>query len=182
MRLVPELVTPPSGPVVPVWQLMDHCRVDGDLEGDYLMTLQEAAVAYLEGWRGVLGRAILPQTWRQEFAGWGDLRLALPDVDPATVEVEGFDQDDEPLAATEVQISSDEQGWWVTATGPDVARVRVTYDCGLPADQLPRAQLIVKMLVGHWYANREAVVVGMPSGTVPLAAQSLITSLRKVPV
>lgn len=48
-----------------------------------------------------------------------------------------------------------------------------------PADEsqmafTPDVQQAILLLVGHWYANREAVVVGQTSQQVPLAFERLL--------
>ncbi len=56
----------------------NHLRVDhDDDEGDLISALIKAATAYLDGYAGILGRALATQTWRQDFAGFAD-RLPLP--------------------------------------------------------------------------------------------------------
>lgn len=67
----PVLVTPPADPVVSLSDLKDHLRVDADDENDLIEALEQAAVAHLDGWHGILGRAIMAQVWSQSFATSG---------------------------------------------------------------------------------------------------------------
>ncbi len=38
------------------------------------------------------------------------------------------------------------------------------------------------LLIGHWYENRQAVVLGTPPSEVPFAVKALLDIRRKVPV
>jgi uncharacterized phiE125 gp8 family phage protein len=170
----PVLIGAPSEPVVAIADLLLHLRIDGAEESALVETLGQAAEAHLDGWTGVLGRAILPQTWRQDFTGWGDLRLAQPDVASAVVTYRDADGVFQPVDAV---VQSDLRGPYLCVSGPSTDLVRVEYICGLPARQLPVAQVLVKLLVGHWYANREAVVVGVNASELPMGVTALITAL-----
>lgn len=173
--MTPVLAVPPAAAVVEIADLRAHLRITHS-DDDYLLAgLLAAAVAHLDGWKGVLGRAILTQQWREEFETWGDLRLALPDVSAAVVTY--LDAAGASFAAASSKLDRDVIGWFVTAAGPSAARVVVTYTCGLPAEQLPAVRLIIKMLVGHWYDNRNAVD-GIAMAELPLAVQSLANPLR----
>lgn len=49
-----------------------------------------------------------------------------------------------------------------------------------PAGAMERHAML--LLIGHWYANREAVTVGASGSEVPLAATELLCFNRKWPV
>ncbi|MEH7827111.1 head-tail connector protein [Gemmobacter denitrificans] len=170
----PVLVTAPTDPVVALEDLKLHLRVDHDDEDDLIEALQAAAVAHLDGWKGVLGRAIKAQTWRQEFTSSETARLALPDVSAITAT--GYDAEGETVAVT-TTLKSDYRGHYVEVTGP-YDTVRIDYTCAMAAQQLPAAQAAVKLLVGHWYENRESVVIGQSVSNLPLAVEALVTAMR----
>ena len=52
----------------------------------------------------------------------------------------------------------------------------VTVTCAMPAEKLPSVQAAVKLLVGHWYLNREATGKGMAEQ--PFAVRALLEPLR----
>ncbi len=55
--------------------------------------------------------------------------------------------------------------------------VRVQYDSGF--DDIPLAcKQAVLLLVGHWFANREAVTVGNIVSNVPLTVEALLSPFR----
>lgn len=171
--MILSLITPPESPAVTLSELKAHLRLDHTDEDDLIAALGAAAEGMLDGWRGVLGRAIMPQEWRQEFAEWGELSLALPDVE--SIEVTYLDQTgaEQPASASELRRTV--TGYVVVASGPDTSRVFVNMVCKMGQQHLAVVKAAIKMLVGHWYQNREAVSTAMAD--VPLSARTLIDTL-----
>lgn len=93
-----------------------HLRVDHDDQDDLITAQIKAATAYLDGYAGILGRALVTQTWRQDFAGFAD-RLALP-VSPviAIVSVSYFDGGNvmQTLDASIYDLFADARGVYLT--------------------------------------------------------------------
>lgn len=175
--MIPVLVTPPIDPVCDLPRLKEYRKLqDIGVEDALLESLEAGAVGYLDGWRGVLGRAIKPQTWSQEYPRWGDLALALPDV--TNFSVEGFDVDGGSVAATESELIVGAGGPVVRASGASVTRVVVSYTVEMPAQQLRTAEVIVLLMVANWFEHREGNVIGMSVQEQPMAVSTLINSLR----
>lgn len=168
-------VTAPTRKVVETKDLCDWLRVTSEDERAVIESLEAAAVGHLDGWGGVLGRAIRSQVWKQEFAGWGDLRLAMPDVSAIVVTAE--DGDGDAVTASRADLRQDACGPYVITEGPSAARVFVEFTCGLPAQRIPAVQTIVKTLVAHWFRNRESVG-DAAMAEIPLSAAALIDQLR----
>lgn len=164
----------PTVPVVSIEELRTALRKTSSIEDDLVVALEAAAVAHLDGYDGVLGRAIMPQKWRQDFDGWGDLRLALPDVSAVTVTAKSPTGVD--VAPDAVELRRDGGGWIVFCSGPAVASVSVEMTVALPEAKLPAVKAAVKMLVGHWYVSREAA--GGALSEIPLGVSALIAPLR----
>lgn len=81
----PILVTKPSARPVLVETVREVCRVDDDVSDARLEDLIDVATAEFDGYGGCLGRALIKQTWRQDFLGaCGAYRLPFPDVDEAS--------------------------------------------------------------------------------------------------
>lgn len=167
-----ELVTAPTALPVTVQEISEYLRLDTRDEEYTVATLLNAAVAWIDGPFGVLGRAVMPQTWRQVFECYGKNYLALPDVLSATGEY--LDENDVWQAAT-VALDRDGDGWFVEIESPATAAksYRVDYVCALPAAQLPTVVMALKMLVAAWFENR------IGSGEVPPAVTWLISPLRR---
>ena len=164
------LITPPVGPVVALPDLKAHCRVDHSDEDAVLVALEQAAVAYLDGWGGVLGRAIKPQTWRWEVDHWGDFLLPLLDVSAVTVTY--FDAAGVEHPATTVTLRQASGRTVVAIDGPDTDRIHIDMTASLNPRYLPTVQMIVKLIVATWHDDRAA--------DIPPAAHSMIGSVRQV--
>jgi uncharacterized phiE125 gp8 family phage protein len=76
MRFAPERLAPLPALPVSLAEAKAYCRSE-DAEDAIVEGLISAAVDTLDGPSGTLGRCLMPQTWRQPFAGFCD-RLALP--------------------------------------------------------------------------------------------------------
>lgn len=166
---IPVRTTPPQGPVVSTADLRAHLRVDGTDEDELIAALEKSAVAMLDGYRGRLGRCILEQQWSVTFGEAGTFRLPLPDV----FEVVAENPSGDPVVAT---LAQDAIGSVVTITAPAM----VTMTAKLPEDALDTVRIAVKMLVGHWFENREAVTSGASDTALPLTFRSLVGTISRM--
>jgi uncharacterized phiE125 gp8 family phage protein len=69
--LRPVLVTAPSALPVSLAEVKSALRVDGGDSDADLQRLIKSAVAHYDGWSGILGIALVAQTWRQDFNCFG---------------------------------------------------------------------------------------------------------------
>jgi uncharacterized phiE125 gp8 family phage protein len=190
--LAPVLVTAPASAIVTVAEAKAHMAVD-HVEDDALIgSLIDAATAHLDGWTGVLGRALVTQTWRQSFPCFQDmLRLRLGPV--ASITSVGYV---DPARATQTASSSlytllaDDLGafvwlkegatWPSTIDEPDA--VTVTYVAGVAAAAVPKAiRQAILLLAGQWYRSREATG-DVAAVELPFAVSALIAPYRRVGV
>ena len=171
----PYLITPPAQPIVTVEDMRAHLRVTGEAEDVLLAQYIAAATAYLDGWKGVLGRAVMRQTWAEQYDSFGELRLSLPDVVSATVSA--VDGDGNAVTVTKQALKQDFQGFYVDTDGATAETVTVQYVVAMPTQQAFTVQMIVKLLVGNWYENR-AAASEIALSEVPMAAQMLLQSMR----
>ena len=168
--MTPTLVTAPTAELITVDEMRAHLRVDAGDEDPLITMMTAGAVAYLDGYRGVLGRAIMPQTWSEKFEGSGPYRLSMPDASAVTVTADGG-------AVTGATVTVDALGPLVSLpSGLSPTEAVVEYTCALPAEQLPAVRMAVMLLVGHWFANRESV--GERGQEIPLGFDMLISSMR----
>jgi uncharacterized phiE125 gp8 family phage protein len=192
----PVRTVAPVGQPVTLAEAKAQCRVDHSDEDALLTSLIAAAVAHLDGYGGVLGRAILTQTWRQDFdgfAGVGDLRLRLPMPAASVASVTYVDAEGQTqtLASGLYALRRDAVGSFVEpaygegwpATRSQTASVSVTFTAGYggAADVPQPIKQAILLLVGHWYANREAVTSD-PATPLPLGVEALIAPRRVVGV
>lgn len=186
-RYAPVLVKAPATLPVTLEQAKTHCRVDGTDEDEFISSLIAAATGYLDGWSGILGRCLVTQTWRQDFDRLErELRLPMPAASIVSITY----VDATGLASTfkvpTHALKADELGSFVDieCTGlPAPAantRVGVTFVAGSAPEEVaaPIRQALL-LLVGHWYANREAVAQ-TTFKELPMAVSSLLAPYRRV--
>ena len=169
-----------------------HLRVEADLtEFDALISgLIATATQHFDGYSGVLGRALVTQSWRQDFCGFSG-RMGLPLAPAASItSVAYFDGSNvtQTLASSVYGLFADARGpyvglkpdqtWPSSYSRPDA--VSVTFVAGQDAaDVDPRAKTAIMMLVASWFERREAV--GSEALTeIPFGVQALIAPLRRV--
>lgn len=90
-RFAPERLRPLPALPVTLAEAKAYCRSE-DAADAIVEGLISSAVETLDGPSGTLGRCLMPQTWRQPFAGFRD-RLPLPVPALAVAEVAYLDSD-----------------------------------------------------------------------------------------
>lgn len=188
--LTPSLITPPAAdkPLVSLVEAKKHCNVDHGDDDDLITGLIVAATAWLDGYSGVLGRALVNQTWRLNLECWPACRIRLPLAPVSTIsEITYWDTAnvEKPLAATNFQLVEDALSpaiqWTRDAAlpslfeRPDAINVRFVAGYGPNVADVPETiRLAARMLVAFWYANREA------TDEIPKAVIVLTTPFRRV--
>ena len=62
-------------------------------------------------------------------------------------------------------------------------RIYLSTDEGITAETMTNLEKAAcLLLIGHWYENRQAVVLGTPPSEVPFAVKALLDIRRNVPV
>lgn len=173
--MTPELVTAPTTPIVSLEDFREHLRLDSHDEDFLASALLKAATAMVDGWNGILGRAVMAQTWRETFSAFGVMRLAMMDVQSAVVQYLDASDVWQTVPGT---VGRDDGGWYVEASDPGApwTSIRVDYVCAMPADKVPAVALAVKILGAHFFENRSS------AGDVPMAVTALLAPLRAVGV
>jgi uncharacterized phiE125 gp8 family phage protein len=188
----PILKVPPAATPISLAEAKAQIRVTHTDEDPLITTLIEAATAHLDGNKGVLGGVALEnQTWRQDYESFADqMRLPLLPVVNVT-SVSYYDEADveQILAGSNYQLLGDELGAYVAlvagASWPVVsgreAPVNIIAVYGHAGATPAPLKAAIKLLVAHWYQNREAV----DSNTLqdlPIAVDRLIAPYRRVRV
>jgi uncharacterized phiE125 gp8 family phage protein len=192
------LITPPDDAVLTLAEVRDHCRVDdGDTSPNTrLAALIAAATAYLDGGAGVLGRALLPQTWEWYGRTWPRQLPLPPTIEVLSVKYLDMAGEEQTLAADQYRViyGTTAAGatlwpaigatWPDTDLAPDAVRVRFTAgyeptDASPPVSMVPLAvRQAMLLMVGHWYENRSEVVVGTSAVPLPLGVAELLAPYR----
>lgn len=192
--LLPVRTSPPAEALLSVADAKAHLRVDGSDHDAYVQALVAAAEARLDGFAGVLGRALVTQTWRRSFDCFPDGRLQRLPLGPLQ-SVSSLTYYDTAGSSQTFSASSyhgvtdaigpaivldDDATWPAIDDRPDA--ITVTWVCGYGAASAVPGPIIqaARLLVGHWFENREAVNVGNIVSHLPLAVDSLIAPYRAV--
>lgn len=191
----PVLVTPPATRILSFDDLDKHIRLDGDTDEQSLIeSYILAAEAYLDGWTGILGRALITQTWRQDFDGfYRVLRLPLFPVQSVTsVTYEDEAGDTQTVDDGNYQLLRDSLGDYVLfnelysfpTVQDDGPAVHVTYVAGHgnAADVPEPIRQAMRLMVCDWYESRSSAIYGATATSLPMAVtvDRLVAPWRRV--
>lgn len=184
------VITAPTLLPVSVENMKKHLNEPSDTQ-DALIESYIASAA--EEWESKTQHALMLQTREEtldEFPASGWIRLDYPPI--VSIEsIKYFDADgiEQTLSSASYRLdrrAHNESGWVVLGansawpqTYDMINAISVRYVCGYPdAESVPhRARQWVRMVVGHWYANREAVNIGNISGKLDFV-DSLLDGFR----
>lgn len=205
----PVLVTEPT--ITPI--TLDEAKAALDIEypdkDSLIRGLIAAATAHLDGWSGILGRALCEQTWRQDYDcfPWYDpayrlsgsfgsrLRLPLsPVISVGSVKYTDSNDVEQTISNSNYSVLTDELGTYVqfgynfsfpTPKQFMPAAVRVQYLAGdATVEKAWSGPVAIKqamlLLVRHWYDNPSAIIVGQTIAEVPFAVGALLGPYRRV--
>jgi uncharacterized phiE125 gp8 family phage protein len=180
-----RLTTAPASEPLTLAELKLHCRLEGSYtDEDDLLT------AYLATARGLVEkhseRGLIAQTWTLYLDCFPqEIELRKCPVSSATVAITYTDTDGATQTLATDQYRVDHRGeparihpaygvaW--PSTRNESNAVAVVFSVGytsVPAE----ACMAIKLLVGHWYRNREAV--GQVGSEIELAYMSLVESIK----
>ena len=159
-----------------------HLRVDHNDDDGLIGAFIAAATDYLDGPDGVLGRSLLPQTWREK---WDAFRPTFPLRFGPVGEIVSMTYTDSSGA---LQTIIDARlvvslGVWRVAPAlggswPSGSDVSIEYEAG-SADVPAPLKVAILLHVGSLYENRESIS-DKPMSVVPLAYEMLIMPYRRV--
>jgi uncharacterized phiE125 gp8 family phage protein len=189
----PRRTVAPAEPLLTLQEVKTHLRIDHEEEDAYLEGLIQAAAEHLDGRAGILGRALVSQTWVQEWDGFPAcrrLRLPLPDIQSVAItylDASGMGQtlseDDYHVthdARSGLVVLDDAASWPSTADRPDAVTATMVAGFGA-ADDVPRPIRTAALIaLAHWYKTREAVNIGNIVNEMPLSVDALAAPYRMV--
>lgn len=182
----------PSAALIPVSEARSQVRWDDndDPEVDANLTLLIGAVmSHLDGAGGILGRALVSQTWADTASGFpvGDgFPVALAPL-ISVAEITYYDADNIRRIFDPGSYSAHSRfdggyikraasvSWPATFVRDDAVTVTYVAGYGGAATDVPAAiRLAGLMLVAHWFQNREAVLTGTISASLPIGIERLL--------
>lgn len=189
-----SMVTAPAIEPVTLQEAKAHLRVDDNSENELIDSLRVAAREYVENFTS---RKLITQTWDLKLDAFpcGNC-LDLPFAPVASVssisyiDTAGTTQTwassnytvDAPSGAFAMpgRITPAYQVIW-PATRNVINAVTVRFVVGYGATVYTVPYLLraaIKLLIGHWYANREPVAVGTITSDIPQTVQAMLWSFK----
>lgn len=169
-------------------------RVQHTADDTLINSLIADATDYMDVPNGAIGKALIDQTWTLSVPradGWERIELPVTPVQSIT-SITYYDADNvqRSLPVSDFQLYGDEDKAWIEAK-PNVNwptvydrldAITVTFVAGFGANSTAVPNSIrraIRLLVGHWYENRTASIVGTSAQELPLAVQNLVALNRK---
>lgn len=189
VQVTAPAIKPVTSTEVKAWLDIGYTDKDSVITG-----LIAAATAHLDGWTGILGRALCEQTWRQDFDRFNRcMRLPLaPVISITSIKYDDASDAETTVSSSEYVLLNDDLGPYVrfldTYAFPQIhdqrPAVRVTYLAGYPTvagawsgpEDIKHA---MALLIRHWFDNPTAVVVGVTAQALPHAVDALLAPHRR---
>lgn len=195
MYLKPVRTIAPAAELVTLLEVKQHCRVELLSPDDdaVLTSLIAAATAWIDGYSGVLGRALINQTWKLNLSCWPACKIRLPLAPVSTItSIKYYDTTNLQQTLDMANYSLQEDALspmaaWIKDASlaslferPDAIEVLFVAGYGAAASNVPEAiRTAAKMLVATWFENREATIVGTNAQAIPFAVDALLGSFRR---
>ena len=181
----PFRVEAPQGVLV-TWDDEDGLAVQCSLETTderrgLVEGFERAAVAFLDGYTGRLGRCILRQKWALPLIGNPEA-VFLPFPDCREFAIEQRDDQGAWSPVDGVTVTRMEDYALLVDLPPDQTGLYLTCWAGWEtAEDVPEnLKQAVRLLVAHWFDNRAAVATGQTPHHAPLAVDAMIAPLVHV--
>lgn len=177
----PKLTNAPAA-IVELADVKKQLRAPFSDDDAYITSLITAAQYHVEGWQGWLGRCFMSQTWTQKFDEFQYIIQApFPDLISAVVKYFDVNGDEQTIDAANYHVLDHEICFKPIYSFPTLEddrpnAISIAWTHGVSTVP-PDVKLAVKMLVAHWYENREAVVPNerrVEYDQVPLAFKSIL--------
>lgn len=178
-------------------EIKAHARVEDDQvdEDGLLMTYYRAALAHLEGEDGILGRALLTQTWdlRMDRFPWSDSMPILVPLSPlasvTSITYTDTDGTSQTWAASKYDVDANSEpgrivpsyGESYPATRDEIDAVTVRFVAGYGAARasVPEPiRLALLALTAHWYEERVPIITGTIVSRTPFHVDQLVAPYR----
>ncbi|MDJ0922114.1 MAG: head-tail connector protein [Henriciella sp.] len=184
-------MTPPPAALMTEAEARRQCVIDDDSEDDILAGLIATATGYLEAEHGILGRALITQTWRVRFPcvpAEAVVELPYPPIKSIEavkyIDTDGVEQTFAPenygmhASRSKSFVALNPSASWPVAAGHWPFSIEFVAGYGDEATDVPDGIVhAAKLLVSHFYENREATT-DLPLRDLPLGVQMLLAPFR----
>lgn len=190
--LIPARTVAPAETPITLAQAKAELRIVDANSDTEIAEMIDQAVNRFDAWEGILGRALVSQTWEFYARRFPSGRLRLPLAPVSAVTVDYYDADDvsQTLATSVYRLHEDVIGpylvrksgqSWPSVYDRDDA-ITITATCGYGAaaavpDAIKRALLLT---VVDMYENRSDTQSGPSLTEIPLGARRLVAPFRRV--
>lgn len=186
-----KLVTAPAATPISLDTAKAHLRVDHSDDDEMIVEMIEQAADYIDGYRGVLGRAVITQTWDLFLDAWpcednGYIKVPLPPLQSVTFLKYRNSAGvwTSLVANTDFEVDTNQTfGWIIPLNGwpfslydKGLSKVNVRFVAGYGDDEFdmpPLVRHIVKTMIGDSYENRESFVTGQTFTETPAVKRAL---------
>lgn len=192
-----KLITPPAALPVTVAEAKANLIYSASDQDAFIESLIRIAVSHLEARNGILGRALITQTWETRLERFptrynGRIELPFPPLQEVDwikyLDATGAEQTVAPSTYVvdgqhligRVRLAPG-QAWPSTLCDETAVRIQFKAGYGDTAATVPPAiKQAILLLVGHWWLNREAV--GQAGGPHAFAVEALTSAFRVAPI
>lgn len=196
LKPVRTVAPDPLKPVLTVAECKQFLHIDHADEDATIEIFRDAAVSYVDGLTGILGRALINQTWRVNLDGWPTCEIRLPFApisaittikywDGATPSVQ------QTVTASDYVLLEDHLSPYVkfisSFSGATLAEradaIEILFVAGYGADgtSVPAAiKAAVLLMLGNLYEHREDVVIGETAIMLPQGSEALLAPFRRI--
>jgi uncharacterized phiE125 gp8 family phage protein len=184
----PVRVIAPTAQPITLAQAKAQVRVDFADEDALISALIEAATDHVDGWTGVLGRALMTQTWELSLDKFPKGAINLPlgpcrqivavtyvaaNGSTQTVSSADYTTDLNPVEGWVIPKTT---GWPTTMETANAVTVRWVAGYATAADVPAGLKQAILLLVAHWYQNRELIGQGQ---ALPFTVSALLAPYKR---
>ena len=188
-------ISPPTSMAVSLVEAKRHLRVDHDDDNLLITAYILSAIGHVDGKDGMLGRALVDQTWELVLDAFpvNEIKIPLPPlISIISIKYDDVAGNEFTLSPSLYTVDNVKEPGWVLPDGSwpgtfdGVNSVRIRYRAGYlslgspPVTEVPEdIKLAILLMVGTAYAQRETVLEGGSIVEIPGIVTSAEALLRR---